>query len=237
MATVASLWVGGPIGLIQKICLSSFVYYGHTTYLYVYDMDMEVPNGIIKLDAAQIIPESNIFYHHGQLAGFSDIFRYKMIMETGQMWVDADTLCLKSNFFDDRDIVFINENNEFFAGGILKLPKNSDLPKALYEKSLELLKNLDGSHWSDLGPNLIDKIMRERSLENYAIPSNKTNVFWGPLQAIMAWDPRHRDEVIEMMNGAECATFFNGGLTMLNFNKNNLVIGSAIEYFYNKFVK
>lgn len=236
MATVASLWVGGPLGLVQKICLASFVYYRHTTYLYVYDMEMKVPDGVIKLDANEIIPESDIFYHHGQLAGFSDLFRYKMIMDTGMMWVDADTLCLSSAFFEDKSIVFINENNYTFAGGILKLPQDSDLPKVLYKKSLEILKDTVDAHWSAIGPWLLDELFKERSLQKYAISSDKVNVFRHASHATMAWDPKYRNKTVKMMRGATCATFFNGGLSMINFDKNNLVPNSAIEYFYKKFV-
>jgi hypothetical protein len=236
MATVASLWVGGPLGKIQEICLASFVYYGHSTYLYVYDMELEVPDGIIKLDANDIIPESEIFYHWGQLAGFSDLFRYKMIRDTGMMWVDADTLCLTENFFDTQEIVFINENNVMYAGGILKIPQNHELVNYLYEKALDSINSKEDTHWSFIGPRLIDEAVKKMSLEKYAVNSKIVNVFKHAKDAQSAWIPAKRREVLRRMSTAHCATFFNGGLTMANFNKNNIVNNSAIHYFYNKYV-
>jgi hypothetical protein len=236
MATVASLWVGGPLGKIQQICLSSFAYYGHTIYLYVYDMDMDVPDGVIKLDASLIVPESEIFYHHGQLAGFSDLFRYKMIKDTGVMWVDADTLCLTKDFFETQDIVFINENNISYAGGILKAPQDHEFIEYLYEKTLSFINDKEDKHWSFIGPHLIDEAVKAMSLQRYAIDSDLVNVFRHAKDAKAAWDPSKTRKVLLRMQGAYSATFFNGGLTMSKFKKDNIIRSSAIDYFYKKYV-
>lgn len=237
MATVASLWVGGPLTKVQEVSLASFVYYKHTIYLYVYDMNLSVPPGVIKLDANEIMPESDIFYHWGQLAGFSDLFRYKMIMDTGMMWVDADTLCLGEYFFEDKEIVFINENNYTIAGGILKLPSDSGYAKHLYESAQGIVENLNNdSHWTAIGPKLLDDFVKDRSLEHYAIPSSKTNVFQDAREASLCWVPRYRSLMLKKMNGAVCATFFNGGLTMINFDKNNIPDRSLIGVLYKRFL-
>jgi hypothetical protein len=238
MAKVASLWVGGPLGKIQELCLASFVYYGHEIYLYVYDMGMQVPDGVIKLDANQILAESEIFYHKNQLAAFSDLFRYKMIKDTGLMWVDADTMCLTESFFEKDEIVFINENNISYAGGILKVPQEHPLIEFLYEESLKILANQDpgASHWSFIGPHLMNNAVITMSLQSYAVDSSKVNVFKHAKDAMSAWDPRHTRKVIRRSENAHCLTFFNGGLTMLNFNKNIFRNGSAIYYFYKKYM-
>lgn len=237
MATVASLWVGGPLGKIQELCLASFVYYKHTTYLYVYDMNLPVPTGVIKLNANDILPESAVFYHQNQLAGFSDLFRYKMIVDTGMMWIDADTLCLGEYFFDDKDIVFINENNYTIAGGILKLPKGSGYAEYLYEAALDIAKTInDNLHWTAFGPKLLDNFVKDRGLQEYAIPSSKTNVFENAREASLCWVPRHRNRMLKKMHGATCATFFNGGLTMMNFDKNSIPDRSLMAMLYKKFI-
>jgi hypothetical protein len=66
-------------------------------------MDMSVPDGVNKINASTIIPQDKVFTYHGQYAAFSDYFRYRMIQLTGNMWVDADTLCLTDKFFEETE--------------------------------------------------------------------------------------------------------------------------------------
>lgn len=239
MATVSSLWVGGPLGMVQKICLSSFVYYGHTTQLYVYDMDMAVPDGVIKMNAADILPESRVFYHHNQLAAFSDLFRYHMIKKTNTMWVDADTLCLSKYFFEGLDAVFVRQTTsglwEEFSGGVLKLPPNSKIIDDLINDSESMIKNgLD--HWCDIGPILLTKKVNEYDMSKFSVDEKFINLVQDYRDTKNFWIPKFRHQMLRQSRKCYSATFFTGGLTAAGIDKETIVPGSAIEYFYNKFV-
>lgn len=240
MATVGSLWVGGPLGYIQKVCLSSFVYYGHTINLYVYDMDMEVPKGVNKLDASEIIPKSKIFTYHGQYAAFSDYFRYKMIQATGTMWVDADTLCLTENFFDKVDFVFIKESESLIAGGILKMPKAHTFTKMINQSTEKYIPKIlafpEREKWAVIGPLLLTKLVRRLGLEEFAQPAAKVNVLDHWSKGEDFWNPNKASEIIDLCKDAYCATMFTGALRAKGFDANQVPPkGSALEHFAKKF--
>lgn len=244
MSKVSSLWVGPEFTLIQKISLASFIYYGHEVTLYVYDLNLEVPRGVIKKDAREIIPESEIFYYHGSLAAFADCFRYKMIQDTGAMWVDADTVCFTDNFFDDVDTVFILEmsNPTTYAQGILKLPQHSQIVSDLVHESSRLkLENPDRLIWGSFGPWLLTDLVKKHGLQEYAIDSELVNLYSGCYDAPKFWDPKYKDEIVALSEKAYCGTFFSGGLSVFvgftQEDKNRIVESSAIEFFYQKFLK
>lgn len=241
VASVSSLWVGGPLNLIQKISLASFVYYGHEMTLYVYDMDLEVPDGVIKKDARKIVPENEIFYHMGKLAPFADYFRYKMMKKTGSMWVDADTICFTDDFFDDREFVFIHEltDPDMYAQGVLKLPKDSQILDDLITESSKIKKNFaEELQWGNLGPGLLTSLVNKYNLNKHAVPYQLINLVKAPRFSIQFWDPRYKNEILKKADGAYCGTFFNSALEFFNFahNKNVITPDSAIEYFYKKFI-
>lgn len=240
MANVSSLWVGGPLTKVQEISLASFVHYGHSVKLYVYDLDLQVPAGIVKCDAREILDENKIFTHHGQLAAFADLFRYCMIKQTGEMWVDADTLCLSEYFFEDKDLVFIRQTKssdwERFSNGILKIPSNHImLDRLILEAEDKIANGLN--EWGSLGPIPLTKLVYEYGLERFSVSDGLVNLFTVYTDAVKFWDPNFKQDILKKSNMAYSATFFNGGLTMLGIDKNNIAPGSAIEYFHNKFIK
>lgn len=245
MATVASLWVGGPLGIVQKICLSSFIHYGHKVYLYVYDMDMEVPEGVVKRNAEDIIPQSEVFTYHGQYAGFADVFRYRMIQKENLMWVDADTICLSSYFFEDKDFVFIQESPTIIANGILKVPSDhpliSDLVKAS-SKTAKSIREIGDSHlplntWGSMGPLLLTELTKKYRVAHYAQPAEIVNVWNFAAETVKCWDPKVGGRMFRKAREAICATFFAGGLKMLNFDTNQpLPEDTLIRYFYDKYM-
>ena len=93
---VQSLWIGPRLSTMERLAVSSFLANGHDFLLYVYDEPEGVPAGATILDASRILPASRIFRYKesGSLAGFSNFFRYRMLLETGGWWVDMDTVCL-----------------------------------------------------------------------------------------------------------------------------------------------
>lgn len=239
MTKVSSLWVGGPLTKVQEVSLASFVYYGHEVKLYVYDLALQVPKGVTKCDARNILDENRVFTHFGQLSAFSDLFRYYMIKQTGEMWVDADTLCLSRYFFEDKELVFIHQPEavaqDRFANGILKVPANHVLiDRAIVEGEKQLANGL--TQLSELGPRLLTRLVYEYGLENFAVSDSLVSMFTEYTEAQKFWDPKFKEEILKKSKTVFSATFFNSGLTMAGIDKNNIVPGSAIEYFCSKFI-
>lgn len=100
---IQTLWVGPRLTQMEHLALASFVAHGHTVHLYAYDLpDSEVPIGVDLRDAREILPANQIFTYgpaagpgNGSLAAFSNLFRYKLLLDRGGWWVDTDVVCVR----------------------------------------------------------------------------------------------------------------------------------------------
>jgi hypothetical protein len=232
MANFGSLWIGNPLSKVEQTALASFIYYGHSFTLFVYDMDMKVPNGIIKKDANEIIPESEIFKVQNSYGPFADMFRYAMIQKTGLMWTDTDSICLRSDW-DFEQYLFGFEEDDRLANGILKMPQDSDLIKFLVKNSTNYDK--DKIVWSEIGPLLVTKGAKKFNVIKYA---QQPNVFY-PIhfwQWKKIWLKEYKKEVLDTCKDSHTLQIWNQFLNREGIDKNNLPDGSAIDYFYKKFV-
>jgi hypothetical protein len=144
--------------------MKSFIDHGHEYDLYSYD-SVAVPEGVRVLDANEILPRSEIFFYRrgggrGSVAGFTDMFRYRLLMLRGGWWVDTDVVCLSSKI-PEGEIFIERESEELICNAIIKFPKGHEFVKTLYEKSREAGKNLV---WGQTGPPLISALAMETGL-------------------------------------------------------------------------
>jgi hypothetical protein len=231
MANFGSLWVGNPLSKVEQTALSSFIYYGHSFTLFVYDINMKVPSGVIKADANQIIPESKIFKVQNSYGPFADMFRYTMIKKTGLTWTDTDSICLRSDW-DFADYLFGFEEGDRLANGILRMPQESELINFLIKNSVKYDKTK--IVWSEIGPLLVTKGAKKFDVLKYA---QMPNVFY-PVhfwQWKKIWDKKYLQEVLDKCENAHTLQIWNQFLNREGIDKNKLPKGSAIDYFYNKF--
>ncbi len=99
MASVFSLWVGGPLSPYEVLSLRSFLQHGHAFTLYSYDRRLRVPAGVELRDAAEILPRHRLHRDgRGAWAGFADLFRYAALARHGGIWVDCDIVCLSPDW-------------------------------------------------------------------------------------------------------------------------------------------
>lgn len=232
MADFGSLWIGNPLSKVEQTALASFIFYGHSFTLFVYDMDMLVPKGVVKKDANKIILESEIFKVQDSYGPFADMFRYTMIQKTGLTWTDTDSICLRSDW-DFGDYLFGYEEDGRLANGILRMPQDSDLVNMLINNSVKY--NKEKIKWSEIGPLLVTKCAKKLKLLHYAEPPSTFYPihFW---QWKKIWLKDYRKEVLLKCKDAHTLQIWNQFLNREGIDKNNLPKGSAIEYFYNKFV-
>ncbi len=143
---VNSLWIGNKLSIIELLTIHSFIEKGHEFRLWVYEpLQNELPAGVVLLDAAEIVPKERVFayrnenkYGHGKgsVAGFSDIFRYKLLYEKGGWWVDMDVTCLQP--LDFKEEYFFRSHHELqVVGNVMKCPPQSALMKSCYEEAIE----------------------------------------------------------------------------------------------------
>ena len=99
---IQQLWIGSPLSRIEQLSARSFLACGHEVHLYTYEADLVVPPGCQVRDAREVLPQDSIFTHsgntgrnRGSLAGFADLFRWKLLHQKGGAWADCDLICLR----------------------------------------------------------------------------------------------------------------------------------------------
>jgi hypothetical protein len=167
------LWIGNRLTVMEQLSIVSFLKHGHEFHLYVYDDVEGIPEGTILKDANEIVSRKQIFKDkevEGTYANFSDVFRYKLLLEKGGFWVDLDTVCLKPFDFQS-DYVFAQQNDwdgsRFACGGIMKTPPGSEIMQYCYDASL--LKATGEYGWIDLGPRLVNEAVNKFGLTHYVV--------------------------------------------------------------------
>ena len=169
---IQGLWIGAGLSVMEQLSIASFLQNGHEYHLYVYDAVQNVPAGSVIKDANEILPASRIFQykHQASYAGFSNFFRYKLLLERGGWWVDTDVICLKPFDFVD-EYVFASETDrerEVISSGIIKVPAGSEVMAYAWQVCEK--KDPQQLKWGETGPRLMTEAVRRFSLERYTKP-------------------------------------------------------------------
>ena len=169
---IQSLWIGPELSVMEQLSIVSFLRNGHPFHLYVYDEVGNVPEGAVVKDAGEILPASAIFQYREtpSYAGFSDFFRYRLLLERGGYWADTDFVCLKPFDFE-TEYVFSAEpinNQPVVTSGIIRAPKNSEIMACAWETCK--MKDPAKLAWGEVGPRLMGQLIERLSLGEYVQP-------------------------------------------------------------------
>jgi hypothetical protein len=169
---IQTLWIGPRLAAMEQMSITSFLKMGHELHLYLYQPTEGIPTGTVIREATEILPASSIFTYsrEGSFAGFSNFFRYKLLLERGGWWVDTDMIALKPFDFDDA-YVFSSEDTAEAPGantGALKVPRGC----AAMEFAWEYCQKCDVSQiaWGETGPRLIRAAIEANALGKYVQP-------------------------------------------------------------------
>lgn len=182
----ANFFWHGNLSLYEIKCLESFVKHNWEVKVWSYEK-ISLPNGIELCDASEILPKSeldtfkvwcphtNSFETRGNInSGFSDLFRFNLLLKKGGWWFDTDVICLRdqSNFVEltkNKHIVAGKEDENSTNGAILNFPdKETNL--LILQKAEELCKNTRDLEWGVIGPKLITNFVKEQQLEFEVYP-------------------------------------------------------------------
>jgi len=161
---------------MEQLSIKSFLRHGHAYHLYLYEKIRNVPEGVIIKDANEILPGSMIFRYQrgpgkGSYAGFSDLFRYKLLLDRGGIWADLDFVCLKPFEFAS-EYVFMSENRQdghaAVTSGVIKAPPGSECIEACYDKARK--SGPKEIKWGETGPALLASIVEKFRLETFVVP-------------------------------------------------------------------
>ena len=183
---IQSVWLGAPLSTLEMLCMKSFLKNGHEFHLYTYDDLKGIPSGVVVKDANEIVPYERIKEFRWS-AGFSDFFRYSMLLNGG-WYVDMDVICLRPLDFSSEYVFAASscmdfENNytpldlpnrymyktkHFVGDAFLKAPANSELMR--YCQQLVEGDDRKGAAdfpYDEFGPRLFKKAVRKFGLEKY----------------------------------------------------------------------
>lgn len=175
-----SLWIGGKLSTLEHLCLKTFVDHGLPIHLYTYEVVDNVPDGVVRKDANDIVPESEIYrYKNGSLSAFSNYFRFMMLYKIGGYWVDADFACINPEVatkqLNSMDFVFLSEPLDNYidtiaGSALLKMPAGSDIAR----KAVEIQKKhkddiLSGKMQWGSGPITMQQITSDPEMKKYLL--------------------------------------------------------------------
>lgn len=163
-------WHGKPLSWIEKLVLKTWSSRGENIRLFCYDPELvSTVSDVEIVDASLIIPRSQVFRNSDRdtFAGFSNIFRYILIQNPRDVWVDFDMLRGKANFVDPQ-YLYAWENDAYINGAILG-SGNPELGKLLHKAALAKLANGNVA-WGELGPKLITEQLLAHGLSVHALP-------------------------------------------------------------------
>lgn len=180
---VQSLWVNNQgvsskyLSTMELLSINSFLAHGHEYHLYIYDDILNIPDGVIIKDGNEILPADQIFYYTkhadkaeyktaGSVSAFSNLFRYKLLYDRGNYWVDTDMICLRPFDFDS-EYVFSSEAGGKVNGGVIKAPVGSKFARYLYQVCSKV--DRETVKWGQIGPQLVGKGVRKFGLEEFVL--------------------------------------------------------------------
>ncbi len=177
-----TFWHGAALSPIEWVCLSSFIERGHKVRLFCFE-EMRVPKGVVLADASEILPREEIVLFNGSIAGFTDLFRYKLILRTGEWWIDTDVYCLREDI-PDCQYAWARQDDDLINGAVLKFPANDEKLEVIYEIAAEIGQTF----WTQRGPDLLTKQLSSETFANhfgsrkefYPVHWLETFLFWLP---------------------------------------------------------
>ncbi len=171
LPVIQQLWIGSELSRIERLSVRSFLACGHEVHLYTYDAGLEVPSGCQLRDAREMLPEESIFTHSGKtgrsrgsLAGFADLFRWKLLHENGGAWADADLICLRpiraqtiiaTELARVGTVILPSVTNCFFAAPAGEMAFSDAYREAAAADRVQLL-------WGEIGVHTMARLVAEQ---------------------------------------------------------------------------
>lgn len=176
LPVIQCLWIGGQLSIIEQLSIASFLKNGHRVHLYTYEGVTGAPKGTEIKDGREILSADRVFKYkrEGSYAGFSNVFRYKLLLDLGNYWVDLDVVCLRP-FTLGSEYVFSGayKGRRFSWGGreqfiqscVIRTPPGAPVMKYCYDTASE--KVPDELVWGEIGPNLLQSAVRSHDLTRF----------------------------------------------------------------------
>lgn len=178
----------GKMSTYEFLCIQSFVKHNFIVKVWSYEPLADLPAGVERCDASEILPitelhtykiwneRTNAYQSVGGInSGFSDLFRYTLLLKHGGWWFDADVVCLKDQsefqpLLENRSIVVgIEDLKGGMNGAVMNFP-SKEVNKLALEKCINISSGDRNLGWGAVGPSLVTDLVRELKLESEVLP-------------------------------------------------------------------
>ena len=139
---VHGLWIDGDLSPFALLTIASFLRHHGQFNLWTYGAPTNVPDGTTIGDARQILLAENVFSYddgeaQGSVAGFSDIFRAKLLYLHGGWWVDMDVTLMRPipDELLEAEFVLRDHWTNPIVGNVMKFPAKHPVMDATYQMS------------------------------------------------------------------------------------------------------
>lgn len=203
----STFW-SGKASPYQTLCLASWVAHGFDVTVYTSGAEMELPAGVRQRPAEEILDLGG--HVHRYKTGFgagspslhSNLFRYKLLLR-GEWWLDTDVVVLRDQV-PDTDF-FLAKQGDRIGTAVMRLPP--DLP-LVREAITEALDKIDNAKWTEIGPALITRLVREHGLSEKLADRNTAFAIHFT-EFTKFFDPSARSEVEERVASSTFVHLWN----------------------------
>jgi hypothetical protein len=204
-----AFWHGPPLSALHWACLASFIELGHQIDLYAYE-PVQAPLGVSVRDAKDVLAFDKLFVFDNSdyqldYGPFSDLFRFKLLLDRGGWWIDVDVMCNRSDFPECKYAwasEFHQEGEAKLQIGTsqIKFPRGDAIVKQLYDECSALIPIM--TRREEIGPNLISHILRQHAVppEHFGSTNDFYPIEW--IEAFKLWLPEFYEEVVSKTRGA-----------------------------------
>lgn len=190
---INSLWIGKTLGSMERLSICSHLRHGYEYHLWLYEPIDHVPAGTIVRNGREILPDDQLFCYQvgeekGSYSAFSNIFRYKLLLEQGGWWCDTDVVCMKPFDFTEP-YVFAAERYKTGSSGpttcVIGVPAESNVMYHCWEKAAQVDRRT--LRWGTIGPVLLMDAVFSNHLEQYVRQVNDfCPINWFDIQPLLA---------------------------------------------------
>lgn len=167
-------WAYGGFSRMEYMCAKSFIKNGYDLNIWTYGDCENFIDGAQTKNAREIIDEKHVFLNSkGSYAGFSDLFRYMVLDQIGELYVDTDVFAIKHSRELPLKKFLVTErirNGGYKINGNVIYnpdPQNGNIINLAKNYS----KNFRGEdiQWGEIGPELLTFIVNSYSLHGFEI--------------------------------------------------------------------
>lgn len=216
MVTANFFWHGSRLRLYERACLTSFVRRGLSVNLYTFNDELEVPDGVSRVDARQVAREDEVASltqggKQGSIAAFTDLFRYRLFQREPGWWFDTDVFCLADaaafKQIEQRSAgLLVGEEAPGKLNGAVLCVTDPSIALELEARASAIGKVFP---WGAIGPDLISRYVGD-------MPARCTVVSPGTFYPIHY---QEADKLFRSMDRSECEERTRGALSLHLWNE------------------